>query len=184
MNKTDEQLVIEYFSDSPESFDPLVSKYIKPIYNFLYSMSKDKEVADELTQETFLKVWKNLKKFQVDKNFKIWIYTIARNVLLDWFRKKKNINFSQLDLSEDNPFEDTLIDTEPLPPEIFERQEIAVELSAALEEISPEHRLIISLHDREDMTFEEIAEITNKPMNTVKSQYRRGIMALRKQFGL
>ena len=184
MYKTDEQLVIEYFSDSPESFDQLVSRYIKPIYNFLYSMSKDKEVAEELTQETFLKVWKSLKKFQVEKNFKVWIYIIARNVLLDWFRKKKNISFSQLDISEDNTFEDTIIDTEPLPPEIFEQKEIAEELSSALDEISPEYKLIISLHDREDMTFEEIAEITSKPMNTVKSQYRRGIMALRKQFGL
>lgn len=184
MHKTDEQLIEEYFSDKPEAFDQLISRYIKPIYNFLCSISKDKEAADELTQETFLKVWKNLKKFQVDKNFKIWIYAIARNVLIDWFRKKKNINFSQLDFSEDVLFEDTLIDDEPLPPEIFERQEIAEELKLALDDISPDYRMIILLHDKEDLTFEEIAEITNKPMNTVKSQYRRGILALRKQFGL
>ena len=184
MNKTDEQLVVEYFSDMPEAFDQLVSRYLKLIYNFLYSMSKDREAADELTQETFLKVWKNLKKFQVDKNFKVWIYAIARNVLIDWFRKKKNINFSQLDFSEDNLFEETLIDTEPLPPELFERQEIVEELNGALTEISPDYRMIILLHDKEDLTFEEIAEITKKPMNTVKSQYRRGILALRKRFGL
>jgi len=184
MNKTDEQLIEEYFSDTPEAFDELVHRYLKPIYNFLYSMSKDREVADELTQETFLKVWKNLKKFQSDKNFKVWLYAIARNVLIDWFRKKKNINFSQLDISEEVLFEDTLIDLEPLPPEIFERQEIMTELESALETISPNQKLIISLHDREDLTFEEIAEITKKPTNTVKSQYRRGILALRKQFGL
>jgi RNA polymerase sigma-70 factor (ECF subfamily) len=125
-----------------------------------------------------------LEKFDTNKKFKVWIYAVARNVLIDWFRKKKNINFSSLDLSDDVSFEETLVDTEPLPPEIFERQEIARELSIALEQVSPDHRLIIVMHDKDDLTFDEIAEITGKSINTVKSQYRRGIIALRKFFSL
>ena len=60
MEKTDEQLIEEYFSDFSEAFEQLVSRYLKLIYNFIYSISKDPEVSSELTQETFLKVWKSL----------------------------------------------------------------------------------------------------------------------------
>ncbi|MCX6715988.1 MAG: RNA polymerase sigma factor [Candidatus Taylorbacteria bacterium] len=161
-------------------FDQIVEEYTRPIYNFVYRLCGSREEAEDLTQEVFLKVWKNLGKFDPEKSSKTWIFTIARNTTIDWLRKKKSINFSQMDTAHDEPFEDGLADIEPLPDEIFQRKELAYDLESALSKIPPDHKMIILLHHTEDLTFEEISIITDKPMNTVKSQYRRALIMLRK----
>ncbi|MEI6553680.1 MAG: sigma-70 family RNA polymerase sigma factor, partial [bacterium] len=76
-------------------------------------------------------------------------------------------------------FEGNLIDTEPLPDEIFEKKESEDKLKKALEKLSETEKLLIYLHITEELTFEEIAKITAKPMNTIKSQYRRVILRLK-----
>ena len=140
------------------------------------------EDAEDITQDTFFKVWKNIKYYTKGRMFKPWLYAIARNTALDQIKKKKALPFSDLDDKEnDLSFADTVEDHEPLPPQIFETNFLTGKLSDALEVIHPDHRAILILHYKEEMTFDEIASIVNKPMNTVKSWHRRALIKLREE---
>src|SRR5665647_1906978 len=97
MKKTDEQLVVDFLAGDDESFEELVHRYLKPIYNFLYQFTQDRDSLDDLTQETFVKAWKNIRKFDQDKSFRVWIYAIAKNTAYDFLKKKKTIPFSSFE---------------------------------------------------------------------------------------
>lgn len=142
-------------------------------------MTGSKEDTEDITQETFIKVWQKLSKFDTNKNFKTWLFSIAKNTAIDKLRKKKSINFSSLNTDEDSDFESDLRDTEPLPDEMFTKNESAEVLMKALAQLSDNQKLIIHLHISEELTFEEISKIIDKPMNTIKSQYGRAILKLR-----
>ncbi len=165
-------------------FDFVVKAYIKPIFNFVLRFVGESE-ADDVTQEVFFKIWKNLEKFEgnaspENKAFKTWVFTIARNTSIDFLRKRRDIKFSALD-GEDGDFESKIEDLEPLPDEVLSRKEIAKELEEAMKKIRPDFREIVILHNMEEMTFEEIGKVLERPMNTVKSQYRRALSAIRKE---
>lgn len=167
--------------------EAIIKEYINPVYNFVFRLCGSAEEADDITQDVFIKVWKNLKKFNPEKNFKTWIFTIARNTTFDWLRKRKNISFSQVDSlinsgienDDKKEFKEGIVDIGPLPDEIFVNRELAKELENALSKIRPDFREIILLHYTEGLTFEEISKIVGKPLNTVKSQYRRALHQIR-----
>jgi len=156
--------------------ESLINQYLKSIYNYVYRMVRDRNEAEDITQEVFVKVWKNLKKIDKEKNLKSWLFTIARNATIDFLRRRKDIPFSE----KEEYFEETISDVELLPDEIFMRKELAEELEEALSKIRPDFREIILLHYLEDMTFEEISEIVGKPLNTVKSQHLRALHQIRR----
>lgn len=153
-----------------------IKRYLKSVYNYALRMAGNKDEAEDITQEVFVKIWKNLGKFNPEKNSKSWIFTITRNTAVDWLRKRKNILFSE----KEEYFKETVADIEPLPDEIFARKELGKELEEAMQKIRPDFREIILLHYTEELTFEEIAEITGKPLNTVKSHHLRTLSVLRK----
>ena len=180
MNQTDEELVALSKEGDDLAFQELMRRYVKPIYNFARQYVRAEADAEDVAQDTLFKTWKYLKRFKAGSAFKPWIYTIARNTALDHIKKKKSVRFSELDNQEsDMQFSDTLHDAEPLPPELFERAELANELREVLETLHPDHRAVISMHYHEDMTFEEISETINVPMNTVKSWHRRSLIRIR-----
>jgi len=148
-----------------ESFEVLVKKYLKPIYSFVYRYVGNSQDAEDITQETFVKVWKNLKKFNPQKSFKTWIFSIAKNSAIDFLRKKKTIPFS-------DEIIDTFADPAPFIPELS--------LSTILEKIPSEYRMILFLHYNDHFTFREIAEVLEESINTIKSRHRRGLIMLKK----
>lgn len=152
-------------------FEVIMNRYLKSVYNFAFRLSGNEGEASDITQEVFIKVWKNIKKFDPDKNFKTWIFAVARNTTFDYLRKRKSIYFSD---------EEDVADIEPLPDEIFIRKELGKELENALSKIRLDFREIILLRYTEELTFEEISEIVGKPLNTVKSHHLRALSALRK----
>ena len=160
-----------------------IEEYIKPIYSFIFRLVGNVPDAEDLTQETFLKTWKNIRKFDKNKSFKTWIFTIARNTVTDHFRKKKSIPFSNLDRITDDhaeSFESTLQSGELSPEEIFEKREEESVLLMALNSLSLDEKTIIVLRHTDELTFDEISLIMNKPMNTIKSIYYRSTLKLKK----
>ncbi len=179
MEITDAQLVEQTMLGDQGSFDELVRRYTKQIYNFSFRLTGTIESAEDITQETFIKVWKNLKKYDSNQNFRPWIFTIARNTATDWLRKKKNISFSQLS-HDDMQFEDSVSDTNADIEKDISQIENADLAKKLLSELSPDYKSVLVLHYTESMTFDEIGTILNKPLNTVKSWHRRALLQLRK----
>jgi len=179
-SETDEQLAELCRKGDHGAFHELMDRYLKPIFNFVRQYSKDSEDTDDITQDAFFKVWRNIGQYKKGRAFKPWLYTIARNTALDYLKKKRSVSFSNLDDNEsDIAFADTLADNEPLPTELFDRAALTKDMEKKLEKLQPDYRSVIILHYNEDMTFEEIATVVNRPMNTVKSWHRRALLRLR-----
>lgn len=176
----DEELIRASQDGKDTAFRELMLRYMGPIFNFSRQYSKTDEDAEDITQDTFYKAWRHIKRFDANKAFKPWLYAIARNTALDHIKRKRASAFSELDSDEtDMQFADTLEDDTPSPAEIFERQELALEIGSALNGLHPDHRAVLLMHYREELTFNEIADIMHKPMNTVKSWHRRALSKLR-----
>jgi len=119
-NYSDEQLIVLYLGGDEQSLDFIVRRYLKPIYNFIYRYAGNRQDAEDIAQDVFLRAWKSLKKFDRSKKFKTWIFSIARNAAIDWLRKKKNLTFSDFeDADGENPLISNLTDSAPLPDEII-----------------------------------------------------------------
>ncbi|MDD3284752.1 MAG: RNA polymerase sigma factor [Patescibacteria group bacterium] len=179
-NQEDVELIKKYIKGDKESLDILIKNYFSNIYNFVYNFVYNKTEAEDITQDIFVKMWKNIKKFNQDKNFKSWLFVIAKNTAIDFLRKKKSFVFSEFDNEEgDNILLETIKDEDLIPDEILEKKDLKELLNNAISKLSLSYRTVIILHHVEEMTFREISEILKEPIDTVKSRYRRGIIILR-----
>ncbi|MFH1111944.1 MAG: sigma-70 family RNA polymerase sigma factor [Patescibacteria group bacterium] len=182
---SDIQLIINYLKGDDKSLEVLISRYLKPIYGFVYRFTNNIQDTDDITQEVFVKVWKNLKKFDQTKNFKTWLFTIAKNTAIDWLRRHRDIVFSDLIKTEDGEsLENNIIDDAPLPSEIFERQHLAQELNLVVGKLPAIYQTVLSLYYKEEFTLQEVSEILGESVNTVKSRHWRAIKALRKELSI
>ncbi|MDP2918361.1 MAG: sigma-70 family RNA polymerase sigma factor [bacterium] len=192
---SDQKLISLYLAGDEKSLEILYNRYLKMIYSFIYRYVGDQEAAADVAQEVFVKVWKNLKKFNPrknrfanfklrrQKNFKTWLFKIAKNASIDFLRKKKTIPFSSFDNEDGNALTDTLADPAPLPDALLERQDLANLLTRALAKISFKYRAVLLLRYNNYFTFREIAESLGEPLNTIKSRHRRALIILKKIFG-
>ena len=179
MEKSDVQLVQEILLDTQGSFEELVSRYTKPLYNFIYRLVGNIQTAEDLVQETFIKVWKNLAKYDQKQVFRAWIFTIARNTATDYMRKKKSIPFSVLSNDDEYVFEDSLADENPLPEDLLAELENTELFEKLLAELSVDYQMVLLLHYQEGLTFDEIGTILDTSLNTVKSWHHRALAQLR-----
>ena len=182
MQKNDAQLVVDYLIDGDEAaLEKLINRYLKLIYNFVYRLVGSAHEAEDITQDAFVKAWKNLKSYRGSEPFKPWLLKIARNTAIDWMRKRKHLAFSALEDKEGkNILIATVTDPEPLPHEMMSHMEDAQFLENLLKKLSPAFREVLLLHYGEHLTFDEIGKILKKPLDTVKSQHRRALAALKK----
>ena len=176
----DEEIVTLYKKGNQEIFKTLIDRYTSPLFSFSARLT-GKENAADIVQEVFIKVWKKLNNFDEKKSsFKTWIFTITKNTCVDFLRKNKSINFTELDKEDDAPFSEQIPDENILPDEIVQKLQDETLLNESLGKLNQELQMILTLHYQEDMTFNEIGLILNKPLNTIKSYHRRALLKLRK----
>ncbi|MEI7777034.1 MAG: sigma-70 family RNA polymerase sigma factor [bacterium] len=181
IEESDSELIARYLEGGDEqALQLLVSRHLKSIYNFAYSVVGGKSEADDVTQEAFVKIWKNLKKFDGEKSFRTWAFSITRNAAIDYLRKRKAIPFSYFDDEKDGQFAESIKDEEAVADELFDLAYQEKEVAKAIDSLPNIYREIISLKLSEDMTFEEMAEIMGESVNTIKSRHRRGVLLLKK----
>ena len=96
----DAQLIINYLAGDEKSLEILIKRYLKPIYSFVYRYVNNSQDTEDITQEVFVKAWRNLKKFNQQKSFKTWIFSIAKNTSVDHLRKKRAVTFSNFENQE------------------------------------------------------------------------------------
>lgn len=155
----------------------LFKHYLRPVYIFVFRLVKDKQDAEEITQETFLKAWRNLKKFDLKKSFRTWIFSIAKNTAFDFLKKKKEILL--LNDEENSPVLE-MPDPGLLPSEILDQKKLKEILEEAIQQLPLKYQMVLFLHYNDHFTFQEIAEILDESINTVKSRHYRALRELKK----
>ncbi len=187
MSQTEEKdsdLVSSYLEEGNEgALQILISRHLRSIYNFAYSIVGGAPEAEDVVQEAFVKIWKNLKKFDPEKGFRTWAFSITRNTAIDYLRKRKAIPFSYFDDEKEGKFAESIKDEESSAEEVFDMDYQDKEVAKAVDALPEIYREIISLRLAEDLTFEEMAEIMGESVNTIKSRHRRGVLLLKKALG-
>ncbi len=172
-NFTDEQLVKKYLKGDEKSLEEIVRRYLPLIYNFSRRYTGDPDNASDIAQEVFVKVWKNLKKFDTSKNFKTWLFTVAKNTALDWLKKRNAMPLSLLleDIADSEQI--SIVDK-------IEQKSLSQNLLLAIEKLPPKYSSVINLYHQDGFNFREISGLFNESINTIKSRYRRGLIILKK----
>jgi RNA polymerase sigma-70 factor, ECF subfamily len=175
------RLVRQCMAGDAQAWQQLVLSQHRRIYAICYRFTGSGCDAEDLTQEVFLKLYKNLAGFDSQKgSFQTWITTLARNLLVDHFRRTRLERASDsldatFDGEEDGPtMGDRLTDSRPSQEQHVAGLELKVRIQSALKQLSPELREAVILRDLEDMDYKEIAQVLRIPEGTVKSRISRG----------
>jgi len=181
-------IVAELKSGSEEAFNWLVAHYHQPIYSLVYRILSDPADAADTTQEVFLKVFRGIKRFNGQSSLKTWLYRIAvheaSNQRRWWFRhKSKETSMEVQEDSAGNSFGlcDTLADPGESPLELLAHEEVRARVEQELRQIAEPFRTVVLLRDIEGLSYEEIADVLQISLGTVKSRLIRGRDALRKR---
>ena len=167
-----------------QALEELFQRHEKIVYHIvLRTMGAGEDVKD-ISQEVFLKAYRNLSKFDGKSASSTWIYRIAVNTCIDEMRKRKGKQTYSLDAEleqEDGNYQRQFADTVDTPEQSLIRQELRQEVVTALEQLSPEHKTALVLREMQGFSYEEISEITQTPLGTVKSRISRAKIQLKEE---
>ena len=176
---TDHDLIALAASGSEKAYRELLDRYQRPVFSLIYRMVRDREQAEDLAQETFVKVFNHIDSFNPKYKFSSWIFKIASNLTIDALRKK-DLNTVSLDGSRHASTPDeidatriTVESRDENPEEFLEAKELGQEIEGAIGKLRPEYRTAILLRHVEGRPYEEIAEIMGIPLGTVKTYIHR-----------
>ncbi len=175
---TDEELIKKFQNGDRPSYNELVFRYKDRILNFIFRFTYDRTAAEDLTQDTFLKLYLKKDSYREISKFSTWLYTIASNLAKTELRKiKRRKTYSISDLSnsdmEDKIFSDPNSDNKKI-----DKNENHL-LNIAIQELEPDFRIIIILREIQELSYENISRILKLPLGTVKSRINRGKLKLR-----
>jgi RNA polymerase sigma-70 factor (ECF subfamily) len=180
MSLSDTTLIAEFISGNSNSFSILLDRYQKRVYGFIYSKVHDPDLADDIFQDTFIKVVKNLRlgKYNDEGRFLSWVIRIAHNLIMDHYRKIKRLpkheskieNFDVLDrlVEQNSSIEESIIETQ-----------IHADLSLLIEELPDSQKEVLRMRLFQDMSFKEIGEQTGVSINTALGRMRYAVINLR-----
>jgi len=187
-DRGDEDLMLMHGEGSEEAFEELVRRHQKGVLNYMYRMVQNRHVAEELTQEAFLALVKNAKRYEPTAKFTTYLYAIASNIVSkEWLRVKRRPKLFSLSSfwnsksNEDDEFDplDHLSDARADVEEDFERAEVSEAVNGALRELPDHQREAFVLLRFRNLSYQEISDITDTPVGTVKSRVVRAERALR-----
>lgn len=162
-----------------ELVDRLIVQYQHRLLRYLLFLTGDRETADDLFQETWMRVLTRGAQYNGAARFDTWLFTVARNMLIDLRRKRTMLSLEELCVAEGEEHTFEVPSTEPSPFDRYRSQEEARKVSAALLTLDPLHREVLVLRFHEELSLEEIATVTRSPLSTVKSRLYRGMAALK-----
>jgi RNA polymerase sigma-70 factor (ECF subfamily) len=173
----DSTLVARFLAGEKRAFNVLVERYQTRLLNFIYRTTGDRERAEDLVQETFIRVYRHLHRFDQTKKFSTWAYTIASNLAKNELRNRSRnplVLFQTIRKNHES-------DTRPLewedntyrPDDLFRKRHLRQMVETAVDQLPTHHRQVFVLREMEGKTYEEIAEITGCNLGTVKSRLNR-----------
>jgi RNA polymerase sigma-70 factor (ECF subfamily) len=173
----DTALVNAYLDGETRSFDVLVERYQTRLLNFVYRIVGDRERAEDLVQEVFVRVYRHLGRFDRSKKFSTWIYTIASNLAKNELRNRSRnplVLFTSMTKGwedEERPLE--FEDPSSRPDDLFRKRHVRELVESSVAQLPTHHREVFMLREIEGRSYEEIAEITHCNLGTVKSRLNR-----------
>ena len=177
----DSELVTSAIAGREDGFEELVRRYQRPISAYVYRMVGNYEVALDLTQEVFIKVYRSLARYRPEFKFSTWIYKIAHNAAVDHLRR--HAVREQALVSGDSDQREIPIDSGRLTPEQeSEKKERRSEIEAVVQKLPTPYRELILLRHSHDLSYDEIVEVTGLPLGTVKNRLFRAREVMRQQF--
>jgi RNA polymerase sigma-70 factor (ECF subfamily) len=178
MPPTDEQLLIQFKQGDARALHSLIERYTTPIYNLARRLLRDSMEAENVAQETFLRLMLSANRIDLTQPIKPYIFRIAVNQCRDLMRKHRPLVFT--DLGDDSAQAvDTIVDDQPEPWESLAQAELETRLRHAIDQLPAKFQTVILLRYFEDLSYEDIARALDLPLNTVRTFLRRAKAQLR-----
>jgi len=167
------------------AYRELLARYERPVFSLIFRMVRDREMAEDLSQETFIKVLNNIDRYSPDFKFSSWLFKIANNLTIDHLRRRR-LNTISIEGAPDAVTAESARATsiviasgDESPLAELESKELGLSIERAIAQLRPEYRACIMLRHVEDRSYEEIAEIVKLPLGTVKTYIHRARHELR-----
>lgn len=178
----DELLIRRAQRGDADAFEQLLLEHQKNVYNLCYRMAGDPDDAMDLSQETFLRAWRCLDQYQFASAFSTWLYRLCSNICIDFLRRRRRQQTVPLTFEDADGEEQTYAvpDAQPLPEEQVELKLTRETLAAAMAQLLPEHRAVLQLRVVNEMSYEQIADVLDIQIGTVKSRLSRARNQLKK----
>lgn len=178
----DELLIRRAQRGDADAFEQLLLEHQKNVYNLCYRMAGNPDDAMDLSQETFLRAWRCLDQYQFASAFSTWLYRLCSNICIDFLRKRRRQQTVPLTFEDADGEEQTYAvpDAQPLPEEQVELKLTHETLAAAMAQLLPEHRAVLQLRVVNEMSYEQIADVLDIQIGTVKSRLSRARNQLKK----
>ena len=161
----------------PDLLDRLIEQYQHRLLRYLIYLTGNRETAEDLFQETWIRVLERGSQYNSKHNFSTWLFAVARNLAIDLLRKKKMVSLDSM--ADENEAPVDIPDTAQISAfEVVVRHELSARVIAGLTAIQPEYRETVVLRFHEGLSLDEIAQVTGAPLGTIKSRLYRGLNAL------
>ena len=179
---TDIDLVTRAIRGQESAFEELVKRYQRPITAYIFRMLGDYDLSLDVTQDVFIKVYNSLEKYRPEYKFSTWIYRIAHNAAIDHMRRNSMQTSSIETENAEGAYELQLESSLPSPEKDRERSEWRAEIDAVVKCLPPSYRDLIVLRHSQELSYDEIAEVTGLPLGTVKNRLFRAREMMRELF--
>ena len=186
---SDPEVVVLARKGSEAAYRELLSRYERPVFSLVFRMVRDRETAEDLSQETFIKVLNNLDRYSPEFKFSSWLFKIANNLTIDHLRRRR-VDTISIEGAPDAVTAESaratsiaVVSASESPLEELESRELGTAIERAIGKLRPEYRACIMLRHVEDKSYEEIAEIVKLPLGTVKTYIHRARHELRTALG-
>jgi len=179
---TDGELIQTAIRGREDGFEELVRRYQRPITGYIYRMLNNYDASLDVTQEVFIKVYNSLERYSSEYKFSTWLYRIAHNAAIDYMRRN-SVNQQSLETENaDGTYQLQIESPQPNPEQERERSEWRREIETVVKCLPQVYRELILLRHAQDLSYDEIAEITNLPLGTVKNRLFRAREMMREIF--
>jgi RNA polymerase sigma-70 factor, ECF subfamily len=166
----------------PELLDRLIERYQHRLLRYLFFLTGNRELAEDIFQETWIRVMERGRQYNGKAKFDTWLFAIARHLVIDWSRKKTTASLEALQEQYGSEQAFDVPASGPSPFDAVTSRENRESVQAALSQLDSVHREVLVLRFHEELSLDEIASVTSAPLSTVKSRLYRGLAALRLAF--
>ena len=179
--QTDVEILSDVASGDVEAYGRIVNRYKARLYNFVFRFVGERETAEDIVQETFLRAFRKREDYRAIANFSTWLFTIAGNLAKSELRRRKRWRMFSVHKDDDDEGGYELPDESHRPDTVTESVIADVQIHKAIQSLPANYRQVVLLRDVEGMSYQEIAEISECPVGTVKSRVNRARLKLQQK---